>query len=309
MSDPPQRGYDRQVRPSSSRTGFMIDVVICVALVILTAPATMGAGAPAAFDAGTDLDTVLLPAVVLPILLRRRSPLLAAAAFAAGCVVSGIPTFDQFRLVAAVPAALLIVFSVAARADRARALAGLGLVLAGLVFIGLTDVAQRQADEGGVATFVLFSFPVSLAVWGGGRLVRSRELVAEQLRERSRLQERRREQTAELAVEVERTRLASDLDRAARDRVREIVALAERADRASFARIERQARESLNEMRGLLDLLRSDERSGRAPRPTLAQVDRLLTDARAGGRLVELEVAGDRRPLPGSLELAAYRAL
>jgi hypothetical protein len=36
---------------------------------------------------------------------------------------------------------------------------------------------------------------------------------------------------------------------------------------------------------------------------------RLLADARAGGRLVELAVEGPRRTLPGGVELAAYRAL
>jgi signal transduction histidine kinase len=307
-------GYDRRVKTGSSRGAFAIDLVVCAVLLGVTVPATMGIDAPDDFDAGTDLDTVLLPAVVLPILLRRRWPLLAAAAFAAGCVVSGIPTFDQFRLIAAVPAAMLIVFSGGARLDRARAMGDLALVLAGLVVIGLTDVAQR--DEGGVVSFVAFCFPLALAAWGAGRLVRSREVVAAQLEDRTRALERRREQTAELAVEVERTRLASDLDRAARIRVRDIVELAERAPgegsqdaRATFARIERGARESLNEMRGLLGVLRGDERSGREPRPTLAQVDTLLADARAGGRLVDLEVEGERRPLPGGVELAAYRAL
>ena len=143
--------------------------------------------------------------------------------------------------------------------------------------------------------------------------------MAEQLAERSRLLERQREQTAELAVEVERTRLASDLDAAARVRVREIVELADSGERSvgadpdhvrdAFSRIELAGRESLNELRGLLGVLRSDERGKRAPRPTLAEIETLLADSRAGGRLVELEVEGERRPLPGGVELAAYRAV
>lgn len=277
----------------------------------------MGIGAPAAYDAGTTLDTILLPTLILPILLRRRAPFAAAVALAAGCVVSGIPTFDQFRLIAAIPAALLILFSLAVRADRARALAGLGLVFAGLAFVGATDVAEAQ--DGGVVSFVIFSFPLCLAVWGAGRLVQARVLVAEQLAQRSAQLERQREQTAELAVEVERTRLASDLDAAARVRLREIVELAAQGERdgpepplaarAAFARIETEGRRSLNEMRTLLGVLRSDERRSRSPRPTLAQVETLLAEARAGGRVVELEVEGERRPLTSGVELAAYRAL
>ena len=82
----------------------------------------------------------------------------------------------------------------------------------------------------------------------------------------------------------------------------------ERAQEA-FARIESEGRRSLNEMRGLLGVLRSDDRAGRSRRPTLAQIETLLAEARAGGRVVNLEVEGERRPLPGDIELVAYRAL
>jgi signal transduction histidine kinase len=62
-------------------------------------------------------------------------------------------------------------------------------------------------------------------------------------------------------------------------------------------------------MRELLGVLRSDERGSRAPRPTLAELDALLAEARAGGRAVDLQLQGKRRPISPSVELAAYRAL
>jgi hypothetical protein len=83
-----------------------------------------------------------------------------------------------------------------------------------MVFIGFTDVVLE--DNGGPVGFVFFSFPLCIGVWVAGRVVRSREQVAEELAEKSRLLERRREETAALAVEVERTRLASELDAATR---------------------------------------------------------------------------------------------
>jgi signal transduction histidine kinase len=311
------QGYDRPVKTDSPRGRLWLDLGICAALFAFVVPATMQPDEPEGLGAGTVLDSLLLPTVILPILLRRRAPFGAAAALAAGCVVSGIPTFDQFRLAAAIPAAMLILYSLACRAERPRALAGLALVLAGMVFIGFTDVALDEG--GGVVGMVLFSFPLCIGTWGAGRLVRSRERVANQLADRSRLLERQREQTAELAVEVERTRLALDLDAAARVRVREIIALAERGERSvaadpeylrdAFSRIERTGRESLNELRGLLGVLRSDERGTRAPRPTLVEIEALLAQARAGGRFVDLEVEGERRPLPDGVELAAYRAV
>jgi signal transduction histidine kinase len=310
-------GYDRPVETGARRRWVVIDLAICAALFGYMLPATMEPDAPEGIGAGTVWDSLLLPSVILPILLRRRSPFPAAALLAAGSVVSGIPTFDQFRLAAAVPAAMLILYSLAARADRAQAVAGLALVLAGMVFIGFTDVVLE--DEGGPVGMVLFSFPVCIGVWTAGRLVRSREQMAEQLAEKSLLLEHQREETAALAVEVERTRLASDLDAAARSHVRELIELAaaaERSDRTdpermrdTFGHIERIGRGALNELRGLLGVLRSDERGTRAPRPTLGELDTLLAEARAGGRLVNFEVEGQRRPLPSGVELAIYRAV
>ena len=167
-------------------------------------------------------------------------------------------------------------------------------------------------------SLLAFALPLCGLVWWAGRLARSRNLVAADLAARSQLLRRRREETARLAIEIERTRLATNLDAAARGRVREVVALAHMGEtleaghpqaRAVFARIERQGRSSLNEMRGLLGAMRSDERADRSPRPTLAELETLIADARAGGHVVELAVEGDRRTLPGGVELAAYRAL
>jgi signal transduction histidine kinase len=255
---------------------------------------------------GTAIDSVVIGTVTLPLAWRVRAPLAAATALAVGTVVSGIPTFDQVRCGVAIPAALLILFSLAARRDLAAALAGLALVLAGMVFLLFTD---PELDAG--ASFIL---PLCAGVWGAGRLVRSRNRIGAELEERSRRLVQTREETARMAVEVERMRLASDIDVGARARVSELVELADRAradpDRSpeAFARIEREGRDSLNQMRELLGVLRSDVRDT-APQPTLAQIEALLEQARAGGAVVELAVDGDRRPLPGGIELAAYRTI
>ncbi len=261
------------------------------------------------------IGSVLLLAVILPMFLRRKAPLEAAALLAAGVLVSALPTFEQFRCGVAIPPALMILFALATREQLGRALAGLGLILASMIFLGATDPIL----EGDVVGFALFSFPLCSGIWAAGRVARSRDLVAGQLAERTRMLERQRERTAQLAVEVERTRLATDLDFAARGSVRQIVELAEEGERVlpdrparareAFVRIEAEGRRSLNEMRGLLGLLRTDGRSDHSPRPTLAQIETLLEEARAGGRVVDFEVEGERRPLPGGTELAAYRAL
>jgi signal transduction histidine kinase len=305
------------VRRGSRRLRWTIDAAICAALLFTGVQITTQYESSQGAGLDTNLDTILIPALILPILLRRRAPFAASAAFAAGCVVSGIPTFDQFRLPVALPAALLIAYAAARDTDRPQAVGGLALVLAGLVVIGLTDPVLE--DEGGVVSMIAFGFPLCGLLWAGGRLVTSGDRLAAQLAERSERLERQREQTAALAVEVERTQLASELDLAARDGVREMIELAEAGERSlvttperapeTFGRIERLGRSSLNEMRGLLGVLRGDERGTSAPRPTLAAIETLLAEARRGGRVVELQIEGERCALPSGVELAAYRVV
>jgi signal transduction histidine kinase len=257
---------------------------------------------------GTFWDTVLVPFVTVPTFWWRRAPLLAAGGFMVGAAISGIPTFDQIRCGFAFPGALLINFSLGQREELRRSLLGLGAVLAGVLVILGTD---SQVDLAGGA----FILPLMVGVWGAGRLFRSRTRVADELAARTRDLEQTREETAQVAVEVERAKVAADLDVAARDRVRSVVDMARRGEDAptadsheAFEEIEKEGRESLNQMRELLGVLRSDERDT-SPRPTLAQLETLLERARAGGRPVELRVEGRQRALPSGVELAAYRVV
>jgi signal transduction histidine kinase len=286
-----------------TESGQRLDLVLVLLLTALGIAITQD---PSSGD-GTVWDSILVPTVTVWVYWWRRAPLVAALGVAAGMVVSGIPTFDQLRCGYALPAALLVLFSLGQREERNPSLAGLVAIEAGVVFLLFTD---SQLDAGGA-----FLIPLSTGVWGAGRLYRSRTRVAADLAERTRDLEQTRGETAQLAVEVERAQVAADLDIAARDRVRAVVEMARRGEAApqmesleAFENIEREGRESLNQMRELLGLLRSDERDT-SPRPTLAQLEILLERARAGGRVVELQVEGQRRPLPSGLELAAYRVV
>ncbi len=256
---------------------------------------------------GTFADTLVVPVVTIPVFWWRRAPLAAAIAIAIGMVVSGFPTFDQLRCGYALPGAFLILFSLGSREERNPGLLGLGAVEAGIVFLIFTD---SVLDPGAV-----FLLPLAAGIWGAGRFSRSRALAAADLLARTRDLEQTREETAQLAADVERAKVAADLDVVARDRVRAVVDMAREGESAAavdstgaFEQIEREGRESLNQMRELLGVLRSDERET-SPRPTLAQLESLLEHARAGGRPIDLEVGGERRPLPTGVELAAYRVI
>ena len=83
------------------------------------------------------------------------------------------------------------------------------------------------------------------------------------------------------------------------------------AARNSLVVIEDTSRAALDEMRRLLGVLRNDTPSldGRSPAPGLDAVDDLIARTEAGGVPVSLRIDGERRRLPGGLELAAYRIL
>jgi hypothetical protein len=301
----------RTVSLVSRRRDLAIDLGICAAIVAYGLPPMLDASVndPRA----TTIGPLLIPALLVAVPLRKVYPLAAACIFAAGCVVSAVPTFHQFRLVIAIPAAVAILFPLSTRVPRGRALAGLAAILAGLVFVGATEsVVPSAAGAFGMAAFVV---PISVAVWGAGRIVRSRERTAAELAQRSEQLNRQREATAALAVEIDRERLASDLDVAVRARLQEMIELASADDldaaetRSRFARIELLGRESLDRMRTLLGLLRSTDRGAREPRPTLERLDALLAAARETGRAVDLEFEGERRPLGAGIELAAYRTV
>ena len=294
---------------SRRRRDLILDLVLCGAILAYGVPPALD---PAVTDPGATIaGPLLLLTLLLPVLWRRRDPLLACYAFAGACVISGIPTFNQFRLTAAIPAAMLVLYALATRCDRRPAVSGLSVVLAGLTLVGASEAVLEGVA--GTASLVGFAFPLCLVIWGAGRLALSRERLAQQLTERSEQLQRQREAIAALAVEIDRARLASDLDLAARPRLQEMIGLATgdcedpAAGRERFSRIEVLGRESLDQMRGLLGLLRSVDRGARAPRPTLEQLDALLADARAGGGVVDLQVEGEHRPLAAGVELAAYR--
>ena len=308
MTSPPDPRSFCSVNPQTRER--LTDIGICVAIAAYSLPAMHD---PSVNDPrATLVGPLLLPLLLAPVFIRRGHPLGAAALFFGACVVSGIPTFAQFRLVAAVPVGVLVAYAVATRCRGRRAAAGLALVLGGLLFVGATEsVIHGLRGAGSMAAFVV---PICLAVWGAGLLVASRVRAANELAARSDQLRRQREATAALAVEIDRERLAADLDTAVRSRLERIVQLSSAdaepgRDQARFSEIESLGRESLDRMRSLLGLLRADQRGARAPRPTLEQLDALLADARSGGRVVDLEVVGDRRSLPVGVELAAYRTV
>jgi signal transduction histidine kinase len=79
--------------------------------------------------------------------------------------------------------------------------------------------------------------------------------------------------------------------------------------RPALEAIKRASGDALTEVRGVLETLRrpDDGTATKAPAPTLARVDDLTADAKAAGLDIETVVEGTPRPLPASVEIAAFR--
>ena len=139
------------------------------------------------------------------------------------------------------------------------------------------------------------------------------------LEERAVLAEAGREEEARRAVTAERTRIARELHDVVAHSVSVMVVQAGAArrvldkepDRASeaMASIESTGRQSLNELRRLLGMLREADgtATGRVPQPSIEHVDVLLAQTRDAGLPVTFEVEGEPRSLAPGVDLSAYR--
>jgi signal transduction histidine kinase len=162
------------------------------------------------------------------------------------------------------------------------------------------------------------SFVWLMAAWVVGWLVRgwrrknvTLELVNRELDEQRELQ-------ARTAVMVERGRIARELHDVVAHNVSMMVVQAGAATRvldgehaavrSALEVIASTGRETVDEMRALLGMLRSDDGAdGLTPQPGLADLDRLARGVREAGLPVTVRIEGEQRALPLALELSAFR--
>jgi signal transduction histidine kinase len=252
------------------------------------------------------IGVVVALGTTLPIALRRSQPV---AAGVLGTVFWLLPTEGYVWL--GYVAAFVLFYSVAAYipdARRAAAVTGFGALM--------TIVGSIEHNVAFGEFFGAISSVVAPAVVG--RFVRHQREQARRLRELTHHLEVERERNAHAAVAEERGRIARELHDVVAHGISVIAIQSDAAEaaldrdpelaRVPLRTIHTSATEALAEMRRLLGVLREDGDGGElAPQPGLASLDDLLARARAAGVPVTLEVEGEPRPLPSSLDLSAYR--
>lgn len=182
------------------------------------------------------------------------------------------------------------------------------IVLAAPVALLGTAIHEVKDPNFTLSGPAIFFWVILAAAWPVGHAFRRRALAVEEL-----------QRVRQADVAAERARIARELHDVVGHGISIVVlqvvaALgmlesgSQEAARRRLLATERSARETLAEMRRLLELL--DERDAPlAPQPGLSNVERLISDARDVGVEVDLEVTGDRIELPAGLELAAYRVV
>lgn len=256
--------------------------------------------------------------MTVPVMMRRRLPLATFLLVLLGIelLLNAQPGFDNdsFALVAAY---FVVLFSLGRWATGLeRWLGVLGLLVA-MVFFVQGEGGFAQADPGDFAFVLMFVG----APWAAGLALQLRREREVQLRAEADELRRDQEERALRAVAEERSRIARELHDVVSHAIA-VTVLQARGARATLGQDEQAVRHALDaieqtntaalgDMRRLLAVLRDTEPGGdadaHAPQPSLAGIDRLITQVRSSGLPVTLEVRGTPGEVPPGVDLSAYR--
>jgi signal transduction histidine kinase len=256
--------------------------------------------------ASTAAGVLVALATTLPVAWRRTNPVAATVVSSLAWV---IPT-DGYLFVGYV-VAFVLYYSLAAHVGPSRT------VLA-VATLGLALSIASSAIRGDVAGEYFGALPAVVLPTITGRVVRRLREQAERLAELTVHLEHERERAEQAAVAEERGRIARELHDVVAHGVSVIAIQADAAEaaldrdpelaRTPLRTIRGSAKEAMEEMRRLLDVLREDGDGGELlPQPGLGQLRELIEHARGAGVEVTLAVDGEPRPLAQGLDLSAYR--
>ena len=250
--------------------------------------------------------------IVLPLLGRRRWPF--GAPVLVWLLAAGF-SFGDSRLVVSIAAVtvagLAAAFLLGHLPDARQGRIGLAVVLGGAAIVVYNSPDHTAGD-------FIFTPALFLIAWLAGYALRERSAQVEAAEERAIHAEREREAAARVAVAEERARIARELHDIVAHAVSVMVLqvgavrrkLPAGGDEEALRDVELTGRTALTEMRRLLGAMRrDDEEVELAPQPGLGSLDTLLDAFGRAGLPVRLQVDGEASPLPGALELSAYRII
>ncbi|TDW18313.1 sensor histidine kinase [Kribbella kalugense] len=243
-------------------------------------------------------------AATIPVLWWRRGILAVAAASVLVMALHDVLFGWVTRCGAGLPLAFVLAFLGGIASDKATAwiVCGLSVVLTVLVLV---------IDSTTGPSAIILALPIVCIVFGVGLAARRRTALNLELADREAELRQLRDDRAALEVADDRARLSRQLDGLLQERLAGLTTAAESANglppaeaRAVLESIESGSRQTLDDMREIVGLLRGDDIAF-APTPTVAHLDTLLARLRTAHS--QLVVTGDPRALPATVELSAYR--
>lgn len=297
------------IRRAAAVAGSTLPAVAAVVL-FAAALAEIAVDQPAdGWGGGTAAAIVVAAFGTLPVAFCRQRPLLAAGLVLTACGVA-------IGLVAPVQApfepfvALLVVFfAVGSRAPARSSVAAVSLVVAGGIGVALADLNAGPSNTLPAVVLVVGAWAAGAALGRRGRQAGELERVAHELTEERSERER-------AAIATERARIARELHDVVAHNVSVIVLHAEAGRRGlddrerageAFDTIETVGRQTVDELRRLLGMLRHDDELVLAPPPSLEHLDVLAEQVRRAGLEVAVAISGTRNGIQPGLDVAAYR--
>jgi signal transduction histidine kinase len=261
------------------------------------------------------LAIVLTLAVILPLTLRRRFPIVILLVITA--LLHLYRLLDIPEGTATAYALLLALFSAGAYGSRryrtwARGIsvASVAVALTYLLFFRLpTDTSLFSYEENQIlaqiATILLNLFLFGAAWWVGDIF---------------RIRREREKENARQAVINERVRIARELHDVVAHHVsvmgiqaggaRRILPQQPEKAQEALSLIEASSRQAVSELHRLLGFLRQGQQADElSPQPSLQQLSALVNDMQEAGLPVEVKIEGVERSLPPGIELSAFRII
>ncbi len=290
-----------------------LDIVLTIILAALAS--VLGGGArnpPPPPPAAVRIDShswLMLPVMLiasLPVLWWRRSLIAVVLVSCVAMAVHVVAFGALIRCGSGLPQAFVLAFLCGlAYPDQRRRLIAFG-------FAGVFSILVLIRDTAAGPTLVPVALLLSAGLFGVGRVVAQRASLVRDLRQRNEELRMLRDERAALEVNDDRAQLSQQLEALLDQRLSQLADAAENgassgntpATTALLTTLEEDSRQTLDDMRKIVGLLRGGEVT-LAPTPSVAHLDALLAQhLRAGSRL---HVTGDPRVLPASVELSAYR--
>ncbi|MFJ9950834.1 sensor histidine kinase [Kitasatospora sp. NPDC091207] len=258
---------------------------------------------------GLPAAVALTAALALPLLWRRRAPVIVFGVVVAAAFVQWL---TDVQLPADV-ALLVALYTVAAHSGRRATLVAGAVVEAGVLLACL-----RWSAGGAFLTPFVAVTAMAVAAAVLGMNVRTTRAYLAAVEERAARLEHQQEQQARLAVAEERTRITREMHDIVTHNLSVMVALTDAAvyaqhrspgkATAAMLQISETGRQALTDMRRSLGVLRTDEPDAeRHPLPGIAQLRTLADQMCAAGLPTRLELHGGDSRIPATAQLTVYR--